>query len=99
MTNKIVEKDERTTFIENISYRYGYNFIVFALLFDVMYRSAILNEAPWDLLGINIISGLVMTIYQYKHKILGKTWRKNIVLTVVIALIFGIILGYLMVLI
>jgi hypothetical protein len=72
MPNKVVEKDERTTFIENISHKYGYNFIAFALLIDVMYRSIMLNEAPWDLLGIIITSGFVMAIYQYQQKILEK---------------------------
>lgn len=94
MTNKIVDKDERTTFIKNISYKYGYNFIAFVLLLDVMYRSSRLNEAPWDLLGIIIISGLVMAIYQYQHNILGKTWRKTIAFTIVIAIIFAFLMVY-----
>lgn len=76
MTNKMITKDERTTFIENISYKFGYNFIAFTLLLDVVYRGLRFNEAPWDLLAIVIISGLVMTVYQYRKKILGKTWLK-----------------------
>lgn len=93
MTSKMVEKDERTTFIENLSYKFGYLFIAFALLLDVAYRSLILNEASWDLLGIIIISGFVMSIYQYRQKILGKTWLKTIVLTMGIALVFAVILA------
>lgn len=89
MINKMVEKDERTTFIENISYRFGYIFITFALLLDVAYRSLKLNEAPWDLLGIIIISGFFMSIYQYKQRILGKAWLRIFVLTFTIALIIA----------
>lgn len=92
MISKIVEKDERTKFIENISYKHGYIFITFALLIDVAYRSFKLNEAPWDLLGIVIISGFVMSIYQYKQSVLGKTWLKTFVLTLITALIIAFLM-------
>jgi hypothetical protein len=85
MLKKMVEKDERTSFIENVSYSYGYKFIAYALLIDVAYRSYKFNEAPWDLLAIVISSGFIMTIYQYKQKILGKMWLKLTLLTVIIA--------------
>lgn len=92
MINK-VEKDERTTFIENISYKFGYNFISFALLLDVVYRS-FKNEASWDLLGLVIISGFIMSIYQYKHKILGKTWMKTSLYVFAISLIIAFIMAF-----
>jgi hypothetical protein len=63
MSEKMVEKDERTTFIEYISYKIGYILITFALLLDVAYRSFMLNEAPWDLLALIIVSGLIMSLY------------------------------------
>ena len=53
MTNKSIEKDERTIFIENASYKLGYNFISFALLLDVVYRSLRFNESSWDLLALS----------------------------------------------
>lgn len=94
MTSKIVEKDERTTFIENISYKFGYIFITFALLLDTAYRSFKFNEAPWDMLAIIIISGVIMSIYQYKQKILGKTWLKIFIFTIIIAFIIAIIMVF-----
>lgn len=96
MTNKVVEKDERTIFIENISYKYGYTFIAFALLLDVIYRSLRLNEAPWDLLGIIIISGLVMSVYHYQQKIIGKTWKKTISFILIIAFIFAFLVYFIL---
>lgn len=96
MTNKSIEKDERTIFIENASHKYGYNFIAFALLLDVIYRSLRFAEAPWDLLAIVVISGLIMGIYQYKQKILGKAWIKIAVLTVAISFIFAFLLAFIM---
>ncbi|HWQ72846.1 MAG TPA: hypothetical protein VN370_11050 [Desulfitobacteriaceae bacterium] len=94
MNKKMVEKDERTIFVENISYKFGYIFLAFALLLDVAYRSLILNEAPWDLLALIIISGLVMSIYQFQQKILGKTWLKTFLYVFVIAVIFAIIMVF-----
>ena len=94
MNSKMIDKDERTIFIENASYKYGYNFISFALLLDVMYRSLRFNEAPWELLGIIIISGFIITIYQYQQKILGKTWMKTALFTFVSAIIFTCIFSF-----
>ena len=51
MTNKMVKKDEREVFIENVSYKFGYNFVTFALLLDVVYRGLRFNEAPWETSG------------------------------------------------
>jgi hypothetical protein len=92
MTDKIVEKDERTTFIEMASYSYGYKFLAFGLLLDIMYRSFRFNEAPWDLFALIIISGFAMTIYQYKQKILGKSWIKTVAFTILIAIISALVL-------
>lgn len=92
MTNKTVERDERTTFVENIGYKYGYSFIAFALLLDVAYRSFRLGEASWDLLGIIVLSGLVMAVYKYQQGILGKSWTKIIALAFATAAIAGLLI-------
>lgn len=94
MTNKMITKDERTIFIENISYKFGYNFITFTLLLDVVYRGLRFNEAPWDLLAIVIISGLVMTVYQYRKKILEKTWLKTVAITFVVTFIIAFLFAF-----
>jgi hypothetical protein len=89
MTNKMIIKDERTAFIGNISYKFGYNFITFALFLDVIYRALRFNEAPWDLLAIVIISGLVMTVYQYRQKILVRAWLKTVAITFMVTFIIA----------
>jgi Fe2+ transport system protein B len=92
MANKMVQKDERTNFTEMASYSYGYKFLAFGLLFDIMYKSFRFNESSWDLFSIIIVSGFVMTLYQYKQKILGTSWIKTVTLTIVIAIIAAIVL-------
>lgn len=91
MNDKMVEKDERTIFIENKSYSYGYKFLSIALLLDVMYRSLMLNEAPWDLLVLIMVSGFIMTAYQYKQKILGQKWLKITVIALAVAMVAALI--------
>lgn len=93
MINKPVEKDERTTWIENISYKFGYLFMAYALLLDIAYRSYFRKEAPWDLFGIIIAGGLVTSIYQYQQKVIGRSWAKTSLLTVLIALVLGLVIA------
>ncbi|PKM58313.1 MAG: hypothetical protein CVU98_01600 [Firmicutes bacterium HGW-Firmicutes-3] len=90
MLTKNNEKDERTTFIENQSYKYGYIILTFGILINIIYRSFRLNEAPWDLFGLIFLSGLVTTVYQYKHKIFTKNWIKSIVLLVLFSAIIAV---------
>ena len=82
MSAKKIDKDERTTFIENQSYRYGYIVLNFGILFDIMYRSFILNEASWDLFGLIFLGGLVTTVHQYRYKIFTKKWTRDILLLI-----------------
>lgn len=91
---KKTDKDERAIFIENVSYKFGYNLIAFVLLFDVMYRGLVFKEAAWDLLGIIIISGLVMTLYQYKQKILDKNWIKIVAISSLISFIVALLISF-----
>ncbi|MFL0196283.1 hypothetical protein ACJDU8_12025 [Clostridium sp. WILCCON 0269] len=97
MINKKIEKDERTTFIENISYRFGYKFIGIAILFDVVYRSLRFHESSWDLLAIVMLSALPTIGYQYKQKILGKTWMKSAALTFILTFVASLILAFLLI--
>jgi phosphoglycerol transferase MdoB-like AlkP superfamily enzyme len=92
MVKKVVEKDERTTFFENVSFSYGYKFLTFALLFDIAYKSFRFNESSWDLFAIMIASGFIMTVYQYHKKILGKSWIRTVAFAFVIAIIAAVLL-------
>jgi hypothetical protein len=87
MSAKKIDKDERTTFIENQSYRYGYIVMNFGILFDIMYRSFKLNEASWDLFGLIFLGGLVTTVHQYRYKIFTKKWTRDILLLIALSAI------------
>lgn len=81
--------------VEKSSYFLAFRVIAFAILCDVIYRSFMLNEAPWDLLGIVTIGGLVALIYQVRYKTWTRSWVKIAVLSfagaLLIAAIFGVV--------
>jgi 1,4-dihydroxy-2-naphthoate octaprenyltransferase len=80
-----VMRDERTAVVESASYRLAYLFIAFALLLDVMYRSLVRRESPWELLAIIIVGGTISTVYQGGHKVLTRHSVRLFVLTSLIA--------------
>ena len=85
MRNKPVVRDERTTAVENASYRWGYLFLSFGLLAVVMYRSFVRQEASWDLLALVVISGFVTTVYQALRAVIFKHRALTILGTVILA--------------
>ena len=62
------------------------------LLLDVMYRSLVRQEAPWDLLALVILGGVVSTLYQWKHKTLtGRSFKLLAVVMVVSGVVAALI--------
>ena len=92
-TSQFVERDERTVAVENVSYKWAYAFITFALLIDVACRAAIRHEAAWDLTVLVIVGGAVCTMYQARQKILAHGWVMKAVLVACIAGVIAAILA------
>ncbi|MBZ9626354.1 hypothetical protein G9F71_026480 [Clostridium sp. FP2] len=93
MINKLVEKDERTTSVENASYKIGFHFMTYAIFLDVMYRCIRFHEGSFDLILIILLSCLPAIIYQYKKKIYPKNMIRNVALMSVIIAIFSFLLA------
>jgi undecaprenyl pyrophosphate phosphatase UppP len=86
-----VEIDERAVAVANASYRWGFTFIIFALLLDVMYRGAVRKEAAWDLLALVIAGSGICTAYQVRKKILGRRLWKWILIGTVVAFVVSLV--------
>ena len=85
-----IQADERTLAIAHAANTWGLNFIIFALLLDIIYRNAVLDQACWDLFALIIMSGAISRLYMAKHKVvLGQVinWKMRIVLAVVAFLV------------
>ncbi len=71
------------------------NFLLFALLIDIMYRSIVFREAAWDLFALIGISGVISIAYAAQHNVLIVT-RKSLavlLLTGVVAAVVAALLA------
>jgi hypothetical protein len=85
MSIRPVERDERTTAIENAGYRWSYLVLSFGLLAAVAFRSFSGGQASWDLLALVLVGGSVNAAYQGWHRVLYKRWAVLSVVTLVVA--------------
>jgi hypothetical protein len=74
MKDQPIHRDERTSTVENASYRWAYLTLSFGLLMVVAYRATVLNDASWDLMALVIVGGLVATAYQGVYRIFTRRW-------------------------
>lgn len=93
-THPSVDRDERTAALEKSGLLWAYNFLVFAVLIDVMYRGWRLHENAWDLLGIIVASGIVSWIYLVWHKALSRVLVVATVAAAVVAAVVGVVLQF-----
>ncbi len=92
-THQSVEQDERTVAVMGASSRLAFLFLYFGLLIDYAYRAIVRHENAWDLVALVFGGSVIATIYQARHKTLGKTWVKTVVLFGVLGAAFGVVLA------
>jgi len=91
MNNQSVSRDERTAVVENASYRIAYLVMSFGLLVCVAYRSFVLQQSSWDLMGLVILGGATATLYQGTNKVLSRRWILATVATFILAGIMAVV--------
>lgn len=89
MDDKKIERNEKNTFIQNKSYKYGYNILVYGILLDCIYRSIRFNENLWELFILIIVAGSGIMAYQYKQKMIKKSSLKSLLLTALACIILA----------
>lgn len=96
MKEQMIERDERTTAVENQSYRLAYQVIAYGLLAIVAYRGFFLQQANWDLLGLVIVSSGLATLYQGREKIFTRRtlwmWAVSALAAAVLAVVLVLLL-------
>lgn len=80
-----VFRDERTTSVENASFRWGYLALSFGLLAAVAYRGLARGENSWDLLALVIGGGVVTAAYQGANRVLTRQWFTLCAVTILAA--------------
>jgi hypothetical protein len=94
MTATTLERDERTTAIENAGYRWSYRLLAFGVLASVAFRSFTQGQSSWDLFALLVLSGCVNTAYQRYHQVLFRQWAiRTVVMMVSAALVAALIVA------
>lgn len=85
-----VDRDERTTAVENAGYRLSYLVLTVGLLTEVAFRSFRQAQNSWDLLALVVLGGVVNASYQGLHQVLYKRWILITALTIVAAAVLAV---------
>jgi hypothetical protein len=88
-----VQRDERTVAVANASYKWAGVFVMFALLIDVMCRAWLFDEAAWDLMALVVVTGAIPTMYQARHKVLGRRFGRKAVLLALLGGAIGFVVA------
>ncbi|MBI3751836.1 MAG: hypothetical protein HY263_09315 [Chloroflexi bacterium] len=83
--NRLVSRDERETAIDLAADRLAFLVLAFGLLIAVMYRSFVLGEASWDLIGLVVLAGAAGYVYRLQAGVATRRWLSVRFLTVVLA--------------
>ena len=92
MTGSPVERDERTTAVENAGYRWSYLVLSFGLLAVVAIRSFWHGESTWDLLALVVLGGGVNAGYQGFHRVLYRRWAILAAVTLIAAAVLAAVM-------
>jgi hypothetical protein len=87
-----VERDERTTAVENAGYRWAYLFVSFGVLSIVAVRGLFRSEASWDLLALVVLGGVVHVVFRAFHRALYARLALRVAVTVVAAALLAVVL-------
>ena len=93
MTGTSMERDERTTAIQNAGFRWSYLLLSFGLLAIVAFRSFTRGQASWDLLVLVVLGGAVHAAYMGWHHVLLKRWMVMSAVTMIAAALLAAVMS------
>ena len=91
--NRLMVRDERELRVDQAADRLSYLVLSFGLLAIVAYRSFARGEAPWDLLGLVVLGGLVGSAYRIRRRAVSGRWALVLGLTAAVALALAAVVG------
>jgi hypothetical protein len=92
MTATTLERDERTTAIENAGYRWSYMVLSFGVLAIVAIHSFTHWQSSWDLFALVVGSGFVNTAYQRYHQVLFRRWAIRTAIMMICAALVAVLI-------
>ncbi|MCX7681969.1 MAG: hypothetical protein N2508_08430 [Anaerolineae bacterium] len=94
MSEQPVVRDERTTAVENASYRLAYTVLSFGALVIVAWRALFLRQPLWDLIALVCLTSVLATAYQAVHNI----FTRRVVVLMVILMVLSFLIAAVLVL-
>ena len=91
--NRLLVRDERELSVDQAADRLSYLVLSFGLLAIVAYRRFAGGEAPWDLLGLVVLGGLVGTAYRIQKRAVSRRWALVLGLTAAVALALAVVVA------
>jgi len=81
----VAPRDEREALVDLAADRLAFLVLAFGLLLAVMYRSFVLDEASWDLIGLIVLAGAAGFVYRLQARATSGRWLALRFVTVVVA--------------
>ncbi|HEY8239442.1 MAG TPA: hypothetical protein VIF63_08405 [Candidatus Limnocylindrales bacterium] len=79
---RLIVRDEREQAIDNAADRFGFLVVCYGALVVAAYRSFVLGEAAWDLLGLVVLGGVAGLGYRLRQGVVVRRWSIVLVLAV-----------------
>jgi hypothetical protein len=92
MTSPIA-RDERERSIDLAADRLAFLVVCYGALALAAYRSFVLGQQTWDLLGLVVLGGIAGLAYRVQKRVVGRSWTLVLVATIVVAAIVAAAAG------
>jgi hypothetical protein len=83
--NSLVTRDEREQAIDLAADRISFLVVAYGALLLAAYRSFVLDEAAWDLLGLVVVGGAAGLVYRLRGGVTNRRWTMVLGATVALA--------------
>jgi len=81
----LITRDERERSIDLAADRLAFLVVCYGALALAAYRSFVLGQQTWDLLGLVVLGGVAGLAYRLQKRVVNRPWALVLVTTVVLA--------------
>jgi hypothetical protein len=89
----LIDRDERERSVDLAADRLAFLVVCYGALVLAAYRSFVLRQETWDLLGLVVVGGLVGLGYRLRERVVTRSWTVILVATVIVAAAIALVLA------
>jgi hypothetical protein len=83
-------RDERERSIDFAADRLAFLVVCYGALALAAYRSFVLGQETWDLLGLVVLGGVAGLAYRLRNRVVSRSWTLVLVATIVVAAVVAV---------